>query len=371
MSNIQGASPSLRILVLSRSSLYQGGVVNFVQLLLQNLSENISADQFIISLEPKQRGRLARAQKVLTDAIGIFCRVRQGQIDVVHLNPSLDTTALMRDAVFLWTIKTFYRRCAVLIFIHGWNNKFLLRLNRNQLIRWLFIKTLKRANCIVVLGNIFKQQLVSLGIDDSKLRVMTTMFSSQNWQGATRIHHSFKRLVFMARLIKEKGIYELLEAFRLLHEEIPDLDLLILGDGPEGHNIKKYITEYNLEGSVKCLGYVKGNEKTEALMSSDIFVLPTYHGEGCPIALLEAMAAGLAVVTTAVGGIPDIVIEGRNGVLLKSTSPEEIKNTIMHLLLNDDIQRYKEINRQEAWQKYEASKVSKQVERLYFKITKT
>ena len=117
----------------------------------------------------------------------------------------------------------------------------------------------------------------------------------------------------------------------------------------------------NIQDKVSFPGYLVGNEKVENLLASDVFVFPSFS-EGCPVALLEAMGAGLPVITTPVGGIPDIFIDGKNGVLLKSVEPEDIAEAIERLLSNEELCRVTgEHNRREAWEKYEARIVCKKI----------
>ena len=80
--------------------------------------------------------------------------------------------------------------------------------------------------------------------------------------------------------------------------------------------MEQWVKTKGLADRVRFPGYLRGKEKTQVLLNSDLFVFPTYHGEGCPVSLLEAMAAGLPVVATRVNGVPEIIEDGKNGILV-------------------------------------------------------
>jgi glycosyltransferase involved in cell wall biosynthesis len=122
-------------------------------------------------------------------------------------------------------------------------------------------------------------------------------------------------LLFLGRLERAKGVFDLVDAVATLRETThPDVRLVLAGDDVDG--LGAYAAERGAGDSVELTGWVGPEAKRALLESSAIFVLPSY-AEGSPISLLEAMAAGLPAVATAVGGIPDVVADGVNGVLIE------------------------------------------------------
>jgi glycosyltransferase involved in cell wall biosynthesis len=179
------------------------------------------------------------------------------------------------------------------------------------------------------------------------------------------------KFLFLARMVDVKGPLELVRAFARVQEKYPNARLILAGDGPALGDVTRMVSELGLEESAYLPGYVKGDDKVRLLSESDVFVLPTRHGEGCPVSLLEAMAAGLAVITTPVGGIPDIIEDGRNGLLIGSTEPEKIAEALERLLRDEEFRRMAgETNRREAWKKYEARQVALKIEEHYEAVAK-
>jgi glycosyltransferase involved in cell wall biosynthesis len=117
----------------------------------------------------------------------------------------------------------------------------------------------------------------------------------------------------VARLEPEKGVAILLEAFSLVLKHQPNAKLLIAGDGGERERLRSTSGRLGLNGSVHFLG--TRSDIPEVLATCNVVALPSIH-EGLPMALLEAMAAGKAVVATRVGAIPDVVRDGRSGLLV-------------------------------------------------------
>lgn len=172
-------------------------------------------------------------------------------------------------------------------------------------------------------------------------------------------------ILFMARVVKSKGIFEAIQAVKLAKKNFSGIRFNIAGDGPDLKDAKELVSQSGMESYVRFLGHVKGAEKINALKSADLFLLPSYT-EGMPISLLEAMAFGLPVITCPVGGLKDFFIDGKNGFLIQSRKPEDISTSIANLLndakLFNDIANY---NYRYAKENFLASQVAKRLENLY------
>lgn len=123
------------------------------------------------------------------------------------------------------------------------------------------------------------------------------------------------RLIFIGSLDRRKGVLDLIEALNGISHL--DFTLNVAGsfiDDTTQKEAYKKINDYKLDNNIKFLGYVTGNEKEELMRSSDILILPSY-GEGMPVVLLEAFSHGLAIITTNVGAIPEVIEHGKNGLL--------------------------------------------------------
>jgi len=135
-------------------------------------------------------------------------------------------------------------------------------------------------------------------------------------------------IAFVGRLSYDKGIYELLKAiYEIKSMNIRNIKALFIGFTPKEENIKiqKFIDELRLSNSVELVGVRE--DVLPYYCAADAFVLPSYQ-EGLPLALLEAMACGLPVIVSDVGGIPFVIEDGKDGILVK---PRDTKNLVSKL----------------------------------------
>ncbi len=136
----------------------------------------------------------------------------------------------------------------------------------------------------------------------------------------------------VARLDRQKGYSYLLEAIQHVH----DATFVIAGDGPEKTALKAQADKLGIEDRVIFLGYRQ--DIPELLAGCDLFVLPSLY-EGLPLSILEAMAAGKAVVATAVGGTPEAVLDGETGLLVPPGDPVALARAIREILSNPSLLR--------------------------------
>jgi glycosyltransferase involved in cell wall biosynthesis len=212
--------------------------------------------------------------------------------------------------------------------------------------------------------------MARMGVDPDKIQLFTTMFDGrelENTLGHVNKDGHNTSLLFLSRFVKEKGVYELLEAFINLVSNHKNIHLILAGTGPEEDNMKKIVCDSNIENKVTFTGYVRGSDKARVLMGADIFVFPTSYGEGCPVSLLESMAAGMAVITTPVGGIPHIVEDGKQGILLTNeVTAKSVENAIERLLVDPvETRKIGDLNREQAWRLYNAPVVTGWFESIY------
>jgi glycosyltransferase involved in cell wall biosynthesis len=142
--------------------------------------------------------------------------------------------------------------------------------------------------------------------------------------------------LFLGIVGPSKGTFDLIEAIALLKTRGISLHLWIAGlEEREGDLDKARILTHklDLEGTCQFVGAAYGASKSQLLNNASLFVLPSYH-EALPMALLEAMAAGLPIVATRVGGMPEVVMEGYNGFLVEPGDVEALADKLA-VLAND------------------------------------
>ncbi|MBU4380828.1 glycosyltransferase family 4 protein [Candidatus Parcubacteria bacterium] len=143
------------------------------------------------------------------------------------------------------------------------------------------------------------------------------------------------RLLTVGRVVKEKGLEVLFESLESL-KELGSLRLTIVGGGSDLEYFKSLAKTLALP--VDFVGEVTNEETVKYYQQADVFVLPTLRQEGFPMVLAEAMASGLPIIASRVGGIPSAIVSGENGILVTPASQEGLSNAIRQLAENPKLQ---------------------------------
>lgn len=140
----------------------------------------------------------------------------------------------------------------------------------------------------------------------------------------------------IARLAPQKDIGTFLRACTIVHPKLPDVDLVIYGDGPEIASLLTLREALGLEEAVEFAGAFDKRNLSQILSALDILVLSSIS-EGLPITILEAMAMQKPVVATAVGGVSDVVEDGITGILVPPRAPEQLAEAICRLAADSEL----------------------------------
>ena len=144
------------------------------------------------------------------------------------------------------------------------------------------------------------------------------------------------KLLFLGLIGERKGVFDLLDVFYEHKKEWAGKIILTIGGNGETERVQRTIREYGLEGMVTFAGWVSGTKKTELLLASDVFVLPSYN-EALPLSILEAMSYEMPVISTRIGGIPDMVTHDQNGFLVEPGDRDEIYACIRRMLMEEGL----------------------------------
>jgi colanic acid/amylovoran biosynthesis glycosyltransferase len=179
------------------------------------------------------------------------------------------------------------------------------------------------------------------------------------------------RLVSIGRLIEKKGFKFLVEACRLLRSSGFPFFCQIVGEGPEHERLQNLIQSYQLSEMVQLLGPLPQTDVVEILAQSSIFVFPAIRDsfgdtDNLPTVLIEAMASGLPIVATGIAGIPEIVQNNENGILVPEKEPAHMANAIRTLAANEVLlKKFGKASRRIAEEKFALSNTVGQLKRLF------
>jgi len=240
---------------------------------------------------------------------------------------------------------------------------------RDRIIQPLTSAVLKKCDSFVVTSKFIKQEWEK-GLEQSAFRVIYPPFNLEKLNASVSTKEArgkeIKRIGFIGRLSDEKSIDKLLEAMKIVTAAQPRARLCIVGTGPLESKLKQQCKNLGLEKVVEFTGY-KANV-FEALRNFDLFVLSS-RTEGCPIVILEAMAAGLAVVSTNVGGNPELVEDGKTGILVQPNCPHSIASALISLLRDESrAQKMGAAGQRRAFTVFHPSKFTSSLQELYMEL---
>ena len=176
-----------------------------------------------------------------------------------------------------------------------------------------------------------------------------------------KINKRGNQFLFVGRLSKEKGIDILIKAVKLVKEKFADIEVKIIGDGPERENLENLTKKLNLQDNTKFLDKIPNEKLSKHYQESLALIMPSILIENCPIVALEAMANKTPVIASDIGGFPDLVDHNKNGYLFRMGNYEELAEYIKNLYNNIELSKKmgeygfekfeKEFNKEEYYKK--------------------
>lgn len=236
---------------------------------------------------------------------------------VVHLHTSAQ--GFLRDMLFMSAAVA--ARCPLVLQLHGGGFE---GLAGNALVR----SFLERAACVVVPCESLRAWVRGVARNANARCVPSPVALEPQPAAGPRPN----LVLFLGRLEPAKGIFDLLEALAALRPAVPDVRLVCAGDG-ERIAVARYAERLGVADAVRFTGWVGPSGKRALLESAAVFALPSYD-EAMPISLIEAMSAGVPVIATPVGGIPEAVVDGVSGYLVAPGDTATLERLLRMLLLD-------------------------------------
>lgn len=276
-------------------------------------------------------GKVLKDIKILQQ---VFANVFMRKKDICYISISQTRLGLLRDLVIILLCSL--RSKKIITHLHGNNlGNVIDKMSRFE--RTLVKNIFKKIDSGIVLGNGLKNnfkgftksvKVVANGVDSN--------YITDEELNSKEKDIEFIDIVYLSNLLESKGYQYLIEAVASLIEEGKNVRLTLAGaifNQEKFDMIWNTVKDRGLEKRIKHLGVVDGIEKKQLLLSSDIMVLPTnYPIEGQPVSIIEGMAAGLPIIATKRGSIPDLITN--NGILIEIGSTHLVKKTLSSLINN-------------------------------------
>jgi len=214
----------------------------------------------------------------------------------------------------------------------------------SRLIKPWHLLVFKKADLVIAISESLKQRaavngvkcqlaVVPNGVDLKKFSIFNFQFSIKDIKNKLGFSENDKVLITASRLVKKNAVDDVIKALEYLPENIK---FLILGDGPDRKMLEDLVVKLKLQNRVIFKGAYDNDDLPQYLAIADVFVRPSLS-EGQGIAFLEAMAAGVPVVATPVGGIVDFLTDNETGLFCKVNNPQSIAEQVKALLNNKEL----------------------------------
>lgn len=245
--------------------------------------------------------------------------------DIIHIHMASRRSAF-RKGKYVRIAKKNGKKC--IIHMHGAEFKNFYDNECNKKQREYIDETFRIADKIIVLSEEWKEYFSKI-INSQKITVIyNSIVIPENFEKNT----DTEKLLFLGRFGQRKGIYDLIDVMEKICKIKPNLTLYAGGDG-EVEKVRKIVMDKSLEKNIKILGWVNGREKEKLLRECSYYILPSYN-EGMPMSVIEGMAYKNVTISTNVGGIPKVITNMQNGILINPGDKEALYNYLYELLEN-------------------------------------
>lgn len=303
---------------------------------------------------------ISKTKKIVLAIKSYFKILFEKDVDIIHINMAA-RGSFYRKSVIVILAKIMNKKC--LIHLHGGAFKNFYENECNGLIKQYIKFIMNNVNLILVLSEEWKKILEEIGIK-SNISVLNNGINIPQ-ENPYKVENN--EMIFMGKICEEKGIYDLIESIKYLKEEIPNIRLNVAGFG-EVEKFLDIVSKYKLENNVKYLGWIDDNKKHDILKKSSIMILPSYY-EAMPMSILEAMSYGVPCIATNVGGIPTLIDDGKDGLLIHAGNIEELTKKIRLLIYNSKIKKeYSEKSYIKCANTFDIKSVNKKLIKYYYSI---
>lgn len=264
------------------------------------------------------------------------------QNDIIYITPGQSFLGVMKYAAFI-LLGTLSRK-RIITHIHG-NHLGKAYEGLKGLQKKVFYYLISKTTTGIVLSKSLTPNLEPF-IPQNNIKALPNFAQDYVTHNAPVKDYTIPRIIYLSNLMQEKGIYDLLQALQMLESHGIAYEAKIAGaiDHTQKDSIEALINKLK---NTQYVGIVKGDQKKDLLQWGTIFALPTYYAmEGQPISILEALATGNAILTTAHAGIPDIIEDQKHGRYVAKQNPQEIYDAVVYYAQNNkELEQISESNK--------------------------
>jgi glycosyltransferase involved in cell wall biosynthesis len=302
-------------------------------------------------------GRLRKAVAALRALCGVVLAMLKHGSVILHVHAASDAS-FWRKAIFMSVGMLGGAR--VIFHLHGGRFARFYEEECGALRRRAIRFFLERADCIIVLSDSWREWVSTVSRNPRVVCIPNPVLEPAE----PTLPPSRSTILFLGLISREKGIFDLLEAVAAVRAAVPDVRLVCAGDGDIAA-AAEHARRLGISDAVAFPGWLSGAQKDACLQRASVFALPSY-AEGMPMSLLEAMAAGIPAVASAVGSVPEVIADGVNGFLIAPGDTGSLERRLCRLLCDGALRsRIAEAGRETVRNRFGADNVVAALERLY------
>jgi glycosyltransferase involved in cell wall biosynthesis len=281
------------------------------------------------------------AIKNISELVWMLIKIKP---DIVYIPPAASFLPYLRDGLFILSVSLFSRASIITHMHRGDYFRTEFYEKSNFLVRFFILWTLSKVDSAIVLGKSLKSIFHGFIRNIEVVPNGSNFDPFNNRKYVTKPEKNEITVSYLGNLFEKKGVLDLLHAAKTVLDKHKNVKFRFAGPWTQQESRTKsqafrFIYENNLQSNVEFIGTVLNKDKENFLIDADIFAFPSWF-EGFPLVILEAMAAACPIISTKeVGAIPEVVLDGVNGILVEKQNPKQIADAIIKLIEDPGLRR--------------------------------
>lgn len=339
----------MKVLVIATSKKTRGGITAVVKAHTQGRHWNKYNCEWIETHIDSSR---LQSMLYLLKAI-VFYIVLLPKASIVHIHLSESISAL-RKMLFFFLANIFKKK--IFVHFHAFSPDSTIKGKFSWIYKYMFLRSTR----VVVLSQKWKKDVYDTFQNDN----IEVIYNPCTSKISPMSYAKQKQILFAGTINERKGYVDLIKAFAIIAAKYPDWKVVFAGNG-EINQGKEWAEKLNIAQQCEFIGWVTDKDKDKVFKQSSIFCLPSY-AEGFPMAVLDAWSYGLPVITTPVGGIPDVSVGKENMLLFDAGDIEHLAECMESLITNQELfQKLEKASYAFSENEFNVDRINEQIENLY------
>ncbi|MDL5514664.1 glycosyltransferase family 4 protein [Arenibacter sp. M-2] len=289
----------------------------------------------------------------------IFLLLTKKEIHIVHIHGASYNSFTRKNIIFKiskwFNKKTIYH-------VHGAEYQLFFEKSNNYKKRKI-ADLINNADCIISLSESWKNFFIT-NFTPKRVEVIPNIIGTPSNISINKSNKGPVNFQFLGYIDKRKGVWLLLETLKEHRIDLQGKAIFNIAGNGEVDKLQRIINQYQLKEIVHFIGWVSNEEKIKRLQEADVYILPSYN-EGLPISILEAMSYSLPIISTYVGGIPEVVIDKLNGLLIEPGNSNQLLCAIEVMVKNKKFRKTAGSESYKRVQPFFPKMVKKELDKLY------